>query len=176
MKTQLRGPDGKLARLLIAYYGVVEVAHAIALARAGTRLMATGTIGFPAPPPPEGWSPQVIPFLVGTGVVDAINIVAAIAFVYGYFARARWRWGLGAVTLTVTAYSAVIFACGTIASGAWGHNLAEYLSLVIVFAPVAALTTLYAIWAVIGTLPAARYGPFQEEELCERQLPPLPSP
>ena len=152
MKAQMRGPDGRLARLLVAYYGVVEVAHAIALARAGIQLMATGTIGFPAPPPPGGWSTQVVPFLVGTGVVDAVNVVVAFAFVFGYFTKARWRWGLGTVTLTVAAYSAIIFAFGTIASGAWGHNPVGYLSVAAVFAPVAVLMVLYTTWAATGRL------------------------
>jgi hypothetical protein len=152
MKAHMQGPDGRLARLLVAYYGVVEVTHSFALAWAGIKLILTGRIGFPAPPPPEGWSLQVIPFLVGTGVVDAINVVVAFAFVYGYFTKARWRWGLGTVTLTIAAYSAITFAFGTIASGAWGHNPAGYLSLVAVFTPVAVLTVLYITWAVTGRL------------------------
>jgi hypothetical protein len=152
MKTQVRDSDGRLARLLVAYYGVIEIAHAIVLAQAGIRLAVTGTMGFPASPPPEGWSPQAIPFLVGTGAVDAINIVVAFAFVYGYFTKARWRWGLGTVTLTVAAYSAIVFAFGTIVSGAWGHNRTEYLSVAAVFAPVAALMVLYTTWAAAGRL------------------------
>jgi hypothetical protein len=152
MKAQMQGPEERLARLLVAYYGVVEVAHAIALARAGIQLMATGTIGFPALPPPEGWSIQVVPFLVGTGAVDAVNVVVAFAFVYGYFTKARWRWGLGTVTLTVTAYSAIIFAFGTIASGAWGHNPVGYLSIAAVFAPVVMLMVLYTTWAAADRL------------------------
>jgi hypothetical protein len=135
---------------LVGYYGLIEAAHIAVLVWAGIRLARTGVIGFPAPPPPEGWSLQVQPFLVAAGVVDGANVILAWLFVYGYFARARWRWWVGGITLTAGVYSAIVFVWGTVASGAWGYRPAGYLLLAVVFAPVAALVFLYGVWGVSG--------------------------
>ena len=56
------------------------------------------------------------------------------------------------MTLTVAAYSAIIFAYGTIASGAWGHHPIAYLSIAVAFFPVGLLSILYGIWAATGKL------------------------
>jgi hypothetical protein len=135
---------------LVAYYGLVEAAHLAVLAWAGLRLLRTGTLGFPAAPPPDGWSPQVMPFLIGTAVLDALNVFLAWAFVYGYWMRARWRWWVGSSTLTATLYSAIVFAIGTIASGAWHHQPAGYLAIAVVALPVIALAVLYGLCAMTG--------------------------
>jgi hypothetical protein len=140
------------ARALVAYYGLIEVVHSVVLARAGVEFLASGSVGFPAPPPPGGWSPQATHFLVATGAVDGVNILLALLFVYGYFRRPGWRllpW-LGAVTLTATAYSALVFAYGTIASGAWAHHPAAYLAVTAVFIPVVFLIVLFPTWIGAG--------------------------
>jgi hypothetical protein len=139
-----------LAKLLVGYYGLIEAAHIVVLVWAGINLARTGVIGFPAAPPPEGWSPQVPPFLVATAVADAVNVALAWLFVYGYFARAHWRWWVGGITLTAAVYSAIVFAWGTIASGAWGYRPVGYLSMAVAFVPVAALVLSYSLWGVGG--------------------------
>jgi hypothetical protein len=148
----MRNPYSLYARALVAYYGLIEVVHSIVLVRAGIEFLASGSVGFPAPPPPGGWSPQATHFLVATGVVDGVNVVLALLFVYGTFRRPGWRllpW-LGAVTLTATAYSALVFAYGTIASGAWAHHLGAYLAVTAVFVPVVFLIVLFPIWIGAG--------------------------
>jgi hypothetical protein len=82
------------------------------------------------------------------GAADAVNAVVALVFVYGYFAGARWRVWLGTLCLAVSAYSAIIFTYGTIASGAWTHHPTGYLSIALVFVPVAVLIILFSGWVV----------------------------
>ena len=147
MSTDARSP---IAKLLVTYYGLLELAHIIVLAWAGLRFLRTGDLGFPAAPPPDGWSPQVVPFLIATAALDALNGMLAWAFVYGYWTRAPWRWWVGGITLTATLYSAIVFCAGTIASGAWQHRPAGYLSLVAAALPVIALALLYGGWGITG--------------------------
>lgn len=149
-------PDSSFARCLVAYYGFIQAAHLIVLVRAAALLILNGGFGFPAPPPPGGWSPQTEVFLVGIGAADAVNAVIAFAFVYGYFSRARWWSWVGAVTLAIAAYSAVVFVYGTIASGAWAHNPLGYLSVASAFVPVAILMVLFGRWVLEGRLHESR--------------------
>ncbi len=152
----MRHPDSWVARLLVGYYGLIQVAHIVVLVWAGITLVRTGVFGFPAAPPAEGWSPQVRPFLVATAVADAVNVVLAWLFVYGYFARMGWRWWVGGITLTATAYSAFVFAWGTMASGAWGYRPVGYLSMAVAVVPVGVLALLYGIWGVGGQFARGR--------------------
>jgi hypothetical protein len=148
----MRNPNSLYARALVAYYGLIEVVHSIVLIRAGLEFLATGSVGFPAPPPPGGWSAQATHFLIATGAMDGVNIVLAFLFVYGTFRRPGWRllpW-LGAVTLTATACSALVFAYGTVASGAWAHHPGTYLGMTAVFIPVGFLILLFPTWIGAG--------------------------
>jgi hypothetical protein len=144
--SRMGNPSGTLARFLVGYYGFIQAAHIIAIARAASVLAVSQTMTFPAPPPPGGWSPQTNHFLIAMGAADAINAVVALMFVYGYFVEARWRVWLGTLSLAVSAYSAVIFAYGTIASGTWTHHPTGYLSIALVFIPVALLIVLFNVW------------------------------
>ena len=142
--------EGPLAKVLVVYYGLLELAHLVVLAWSGLRYLRTGALGFPAVPPPGGWAPQVEPFLIATAVLDALNVLLAWAFVYGHWTRARWRGGVGGVTLTATLYSAVVFCVGTFAAGAWQHRLAGYLWMVGLGLPVVVLAFFYARWGITG--------------------------
>ncbi|MBN1873977.1 MAG: hypothetical protein JXA33_07090 [Anaerolineae bacterium] len=135
----------RLVTFLIAYYGVLEIVHLCILAWAGLQLVRVGEIGFPAPPPPGGWSVQARSFLIATGVADAVNIVLALLFVYGYFTQAPWWRGLGTITLTATAYSGFVFVYGTIATGAWIYHPVVYWGIVSAFVPIILLMVVY-IW------------------------------
>ena len=151
----MRSPDGTLAKILVAYYGLVQVLHLIAIGRATVVLQMSGELTFPAPPPAGGWSEQAINFFVGVGAIDALNAVIALVFVYGFLRRARWRGWLGTLSLAIVAYSALLFAFATIPTGAWTHRPVEYLVIVVAFAPVLVLMVTFGYWLVTGRLCAA---------------------
>jgi hypothetical protein len=146
----MRDPDSLVASVLVAYYGFLEAVHMGVLGWAGLRFLRSGALGFPAAPPPGGWDAQVVPFLIGMAALDAVNVLLAWAFVYGYWTRARWRWWVGGITLTATLYSAVVFCVGTFASGAWHRRPVGYLGMVAVALPVVALAVLYGGWGISG--------------------------
>ena len=148
----MRSPDGTLARILVIYYGFIQSLHLIAIGRATVVLETSGELTFPAPPPAGGWSEQASHFFVGVGAIDALNAVIALVFVYGFFRRARWRGWLGTLSLTVVAYSALLFALATIPTGAWAHRPVEYAIIVIAFVPVLALMMAFGYWLVTGQL------------------------
>jgi hypothetical protein len=135
-------------RVLVADGGFIQSAHILALARSYTLLRQSGRITFLAQPPAGGWSAQAQHFLISLGAIDFVNALLVLVFVYGYFSRARWWYWLGTSTLTVSMVSALAYAYGTMASGAWEGNLVEYLILVLVFIPVAVLYVLFGIWGV----------------------------
>jgi hypothetical protein len=148
----MRSPDGTLAKILVAYFGLVQVLHLIAIGRATVVLETSGELTFPAPPPAGGWSEQAGYFFVGVGAIDALNVIIALVFVYGFFRRARWRGWLGAVTLTVTAYSALLFPFATVPAGAWAHRPVEYAVIAVAFAPVLVLMVAFGYWLATGRL------------------------
>lgn len=137
-------------RFLISYYGFIQALHIVAITRASILLMQSGEITFLAQPPPGGWSAQAQYFLMSLGAIDFVTAIFALVFVYGYFSNERWWFWLGASTLTVSVISALVYGYGTVASGAWAGHLAEYLILVVVFIPVAALYILFGIWGMKG--------------------------
>ena len=148
----IKDPDSRLARVLVGYYGFIQALHLVGIGRATVVLEATGEMSFPAPPPAGGWSEQAINFFVGVGAIDALNAILALVFVYGFFKRARWRGWLGTLTLTVAAYSALLFAFATIPTGAWTVRPVEYLIIVVAFAPVLALMLAFGYWLATGRL------------------------
>jgi|GEM_PF-1194738 len=130
-------------RLLVLYYGALQIVHFCTVAAAGVMIRRSGEMGFPAAPPPEGWSIQVQPFLIGTGLIDAVNAGIALLFVYAFLRQKPWSTWLGASTLTIMLYSAVIFIAVTAPSGAWSAHPVSYLIIGLVFAPVIPLSFLY---------------------------------
>jgi hypothetical protein len=133
---------------MIAYYGLIQAAHIIALSRSYILFRQSGEITFLAQPPPGGWSAQAAHFLIGLGAIDAVNAILAWVFVYGYFTQARWWPRLGTTTLTVSVVSALVYGYGTAASGGWRGHMGEYLILVILFLPVAVLAIIFGIWGI----------------------------
>lgn len=145
-------PDGTLARLLVGYLAVLEVGHLAALAGAGWHLLVSGDLGFPASPPPQGWTAQTRPFLIAIGALDAVAALVALAFVVGYFRLARWRWWVGSVALTAMAYSGLVYVIGMVATGAWTRSPVEYGLVVALFAPAVLLMAAMVVWAGRGLL------------------------
>ena len=47
--------------------------------------MKTGNVPFPASPPPGGWNPAVIPFLMGMAAADVVAAGIGIFFAFSYF-------------------------------------------------------------------------------------------
>ena len=120
---------------LAGYYGILQVSHLTLISRAGWILVSTGKMIFPALPPADGWSPQVLPFLVGMGVLDAIAAGLGIYCVFSLFTRKHvdiryWMTSLG-IALT----SAMIFTIGTINSGSWQEHPTAYGLLGVFFFP-----------------------------------------
>ena len=128
--------SSRLLKLFAFYYGILQSLHLIFLARAGFILVNTGAIPFPAPPPDVGWSTQVIPFLLAMGALDAaaafLGIFSAIVLVRkNLFDSSPWM-----LSLVVALTSALIFAVGTIANGAWMDHPTAYGILIVFFSPV----------------------------------------
>ena len=126
-------------RRLTFYYGLLQVAHLIVLVYGLLYYLRTSTIGFPALPPSGGWETQTIYFLLGNGVLDSIIGIAAIFYVIRFFLDRAGSELLGIICVTASLCSGVFFVIGTVLSGAWTHNPANYVGLVIIFTPVVAL-------------------------------------
>ena len=130
----------KTEKLLIAWFGTVQTLHLLALGRAIIIYSRTAILPFPALPPENGWSAQAEHFLIGNGIIDAMNTILSLAFVYGYFKLKSWAPKAGIISLTVLLYSALIFAYGTINAGAWSAHTFAYWSMVILYVPIFILT------------------------------------
>lgn len=113
---------------LAGYYVILQVSHLALISRAGWILVSTGKVIFPDIPPADGLSPQVLPFLVGMEVLDAIAAGLGIYCVFSLFTRKHvdikyWMTSLG-IALT----SAMIFTIGTINSSSWQEHPMAYLA------------------------------------------------
>lgn len=135
----MKNLNSSLIRFLVIWYAVFQMAHLTFLLRAAEMFIKFKIFVFPASPPREGWNWQAGNFLIGMGIMDALNCLFTLVFVYGYFAHSRWRLPAGILSLTAMMYSAAVFAIGTIADGAWMPNLLEYMAMTIAFIPVAVL-------------------------------------
>ena len=103
-------------------------------------MRSQAAIDFPAPPPPGGWSPQVLAFFVGMASLDLFNAFLTLVFAWGFFRGRRWALPLGLVTLTVSLYAALVFDYATYAVGAWQPPaLGAYLFINVTFLPVVGL-------------------------------------
>jgi len=121
---------------LILWYGLLQAAHIVVLLVGGYHYIQTGFVGFPAPGPPEGWSTQAVPFLIGMASFDLLIAIASLVFVYRFFVRKELIKRLGIVVLTSASVSALLFGIGTLPSGAWRTHPATYFSMTVLFIPV----------------------------------------
>lgn len=129
---------------LVLWYALYQAGHLLVNLRGLGLLLRQGSIDFPAPPPPEGWTSQVLAFFVGMAALDTLNAVLSLVFARGYLRGKPWADPLGLVVLTVSLYAALVFNYATWAAGAWqGAALGAYLFINITFLPVIAL---YGLW------------------------------
>lgn len=124
-----------ITRTLIAYYGILQSLHLVVLVRAGVILLLQGGFPFPILPPPDGWHPQTIPFMLGLGATDVIGTLLAIIFVYRALIKEAFYRRLGVISLTIFITGAIVFAVGTFPSGAWGAHPTAYITMAVLFAP-----------------------------------------
>jgi hypothetical protein len=146
----MKKPDSTFGKALVAYFGLIQTAHIVAILRAAWLLRTPGPFPFPAPPPVGGWTDQTLQFMMAMGAIDLVNALASLVFVWGFFKRTPWRLHLGIINLTVATYSALQFAYGTILSGAWGEHPIAYFSMVLVYIPIALFTIALPTWVFGG--------------------------
>lgn len=135
-----------LLKTLIIYYGVIQFIHLFALIYSAWLYRYRGTLSELAPSPSGGWSIQATYFLIGLGAIDALVAILSIGFTVGYLYNASWSISLGRTCLTASLFSALIFALGTVPTGAWNQNPLPYLIMVVLFMPVFALFLLLPNW------------------------------
>lgn len=145
--------SNKTMRILILYYGIIQCVHILMLTRAGIILILGNQIPFPIFPPVDGWHSQTFPFLLGLAVVDLVAIIMGIIFTFQMVVKARINWLLGILSLTIAIASAIVFAIGTYASGAWNRHPISYWVMVLLFAP-----------AILLFLQLLRSGPSVNED------------
>ncbi|MFO7944936.1 MAG: hypothetical protein R6U51_11620 [Anaerolineales bacterium] len=129
-----------LKRYLTGYYGILQIIHLMILGRASVIYAQSKVLPFPASSPPQGWSPQVIPFLFGLGAVDALAAGLGVfwaASILLTHKRVDNLWGQ--VSLCTAISSALVFAVGTIVTGAWLNHPREYYGMAVAFMPVVLL-------------------------------------
>lgn len=132
-----------LARLVLWYAGY-QILHILGNLRVLAILLQGGGIGFPALPPISGWEHQASLFFIGMASMDSLNALISLFFTWGFFKERRWAPVLGLIVLTISVYSALLFAYETFIAGAWRPpNLSIYLLINITFLPV---IILYIIW------------------------------
>lgn len=135
--------ENKFIRILVFYLSILQVTHLVVLIRAGIIMYQTGTMVFPASPPPGGWSSQALNLLFIMGAVDAMNAFASLVFVYAYFKRFTWSIMLGRIIFTIIILSAILYSIGIVFSGAFASHPIEYSVVGVAFAPVILLAVLF---------------------------------
>ena len=123
-------------KVLTGYYGFLQLAHLFFLGRAGLILFQTGSVPFPASPPPGGWPVEVLPFLMGMAAADVIAAGLGIYFSLSLLVKKQLRPLIGIISLSIALASAVVYLVGTLPSGAWLKNPISYLVVMVVFSPI----------------------------------------
>jgi len=132
----------KVFRYLIGFYGFLQTMHLFFLGRAGYILLKTGNVPFPASPPPGGWDPVVIPFLMGMAAADVFAAGIGIYFAYSFYINDKFKPLAGLISLTIALSSAIVYLIGTLPAGAWGYNPISYLIVILAFSPIVPLYVL----------------------------------
>jgi hypothetical protein len=128
-----------IIRTLIAYYGILQSLHLLVLVRGGVILLLQSRFPFPILPPPGGWDEQTIPFMIGLGTTDLAGILLGQFFVYRALIKGAFYRRLGVISLTIFITGAVVFAFGTLPSGAWAAHPIAYGSMAVLFLPTVVL-------------------------------------
>jgi hypothetical protein len=122
-------------QVVIVYYGVLQSLHLLVLLRAGILLLTTSTIPFPILPPSTGWQEQTWPFFLGLAGMDAIGILLGIIFAVRSQFKGVIDQKCGLISLTIFISGAIVFAAGTIPSGAWSQQPIAYGGMALLFIP-----------------------------------------
>lgn len=125
----------KSLNLLTGYYGLLQISHLLTLIWAGSALLRTGQVPFPAQPPTGGWQAQALPFLLAMGVLDAAAAGLGVYFAFSWHIHGRWKARMGLVSTTMALTSAGIFAAGTGAAGVWLLYPLSYFGMLVLSLP-----------------------------------------
>ena len=125
----------KTTKLLIIYYGLLQSLHLLTLIRAGSLILLRNEFPFPILPPPEGWTSQTVPFMVGLGTTDVVAILLGLIFAYQALLKEKIHYLLGLLSITVFITGAIVFGAGTFPSGAWIAHPVSYWVMVVLFTP-----------------------------------------
>ncbi|MCF7822681.1 MAG: hypothetical protein K9N35_00770 [Candidatus Marinimicrobia bacterium] len=126
---------GRLLKILIYWFGLIQVLHLMVLIRAGFIYLNQHTIVFPAAPPVLGWTDQSMHFLLAMGIVDSLIIVCSLIAVFGFQTGKSWFPLSGLCASGASIVTALVFALGTIPSTAWQANPWAYAIISILFVP-----------------------------------------
>lgn len=118
-------PNNRLARCLIAYFGLWQTIHILVNLRALARFKH-GDETFPAHPPADGWDAPTQATMEGIAKIDIVAPLLTVGFFVDYERDSDWWPLLGTLALTIANYSAVIFAYPTRAAGAWDEHPLAY--------------------------------------------------
>ncbi|MBN1755205.1 hypothetical protein JW877_03225 [bacterium] len=130
-------------KALVGYLGLLQVAHFFVLIRAGIMLFRRGIWGFPASPPPDGWSSQAVFFLIALGIIDGLNAIVSLVFVYLFFKGNTCRLWLGTLTLTAIMITGFTYSLVIIGTGALECYPGQYLGIGLAFLPILILTIIF---------------------------------
>lgn len=140
--------DDRLTRFLVLAFGLYQVGHLLSNLRGAFVFFGRGELPFPALPPPGGFEPQLVSAYLDMAVMDSINAVISLVFVWGYFTGKPWRLWLGSITLTLSFYAGILFNLTALQAGAWaGENLIAYLLINITYLPVVVLWIQVLRWS-----------------------------
>ena len=140
--------DDRLTKFLVLAFGLYQVGHLLSNLRGAFVFFGRGQLPFPALPPPDGFDPQLVSAYLDMAVMDSINAVVSLLFVWGYFTHKPWRLWLGSITLTLSVYAGILFNLTAYQAGAWtSENLTAYLLINITYLPVMVLWIQVLRWS-----------------------------
>lgn len=152
--------DNRLTRFLVIAFGLYQLGHLLSNIRGAFLFFNGGQIGFPALPPPGGWSGDMVNVFSDMAIMDSLNAIASLIFVWAYFKKKPWRLWLGTVTLTLSVYAAILFNLSAYQAGAWaGGNLWSYIFINLTYLPVLLLWGMVYDWGIKALTDTGRNKP-----------------